>query len=213
MPGRLGFLADAQPVLPGVGRLLADLLQDVGPDRHREGRLPPRQQGPLVADQVILGPQPSAVLRADLAGEVGQVDEVVEVKGGIAQARAERGEVMAGLGLHLGRLLGLQLQMRDDIEPDLHLVLLAPFLELPLQLLVGVGHEAGDGEEGELAGLRQGGRLAQREHRAQAAGGAGRALQELPAALAPRTAGRRCHHDFPPFAVPYLIAPEVRPET
>ena len=46
---------------------------------------------------------------------------------------------------------------------NLDLVLCAPLLELALQLLVGVWHEAGEREEGELAGLGDGGRAARPE--------------------------------------------------
>ena len=55
---------------------------------------------------------------------------------------------------------------------NLDLVLCAPLLELALQLLVGVGHEAGEREEGELAGLGDGGRAAGREDTGQPGGAA-----------------------------------------
>ena len=151
MPDGLALLADAQPVLPGIRVLLADLLQQVGAHRHRKRRLPPRQQLPLAADEVVVGIQPPAVLRRDVGGEVVQVGQVVEVEVGVAETGAERGEIVTGARLHLGGLLGLQLEVGDDVEPHLDLVLGAPLVELPLQLLVGVGHEAGDRQERELA--------------------------------------------------------------
>jgi len=109
---------------------------------------------------------------------------VVEVEIGVTEAGAEGGEVVARPRLNLGRLLGHELQVGDDVEPHLHLVLGPPLVELSLQLLVGVGHEAGDGEEGELLGLGDRGRAACGEDAAEAGGAARRCAEELAAAHA-----------------------------
>jgi hypothetical protein len=153
MADGFALLPDPQPVLPGVGGLLADLLQEVGPHGHRERRLPPRQQLPLAADQVVVGIQPAAALGRDVARDVVQIDEVVVVEVGIPETGAEGGQVVPGARLDLGRFLSLQLEVGDDVESHLHLVLGAPLLELPLQLFVGLGNEARDGQEGELSSL------------------------------------------------------------
>src|SRR5262249_48023885 len=100
--------------------------------------------------------------------------------------RAKGRQVVPGSRLDLRSLLGLQLQMGNDVEPDLHLVLCAPLLELALQFLVGLRHKARNAEEGELAGLRIGWRLTQREYAAKACGAADRRAQELPPSRAAR---------------------------
>src|SRR3989449_8491794 len=50
MPDGLALFADSKPVLPRIGALLADLLQQIGAHRHREGRHPPWKQLPLAPD-------------------------------------------------------------------------------------------------------------------------------------------------------------------
>src|SRR2546426_3752617 len=89
---------------------------------------------------------------------------------GVAEARAERGQIVTRARLDFGGLLGLQLQVGDDVEPHLHLVLRAPLLELALQLLVRLGDEARDAQERQLAGLGDRRRPPERE----GAGGAAR---------------------------------------
>ena len=197
MADGLAFLPDAEPVLPGVGALLAELLEQIGAHRHRERRLPPRKQLPLSADQVIVRGEPAAVLGGDVARDVVQVRQVVVVEVGVTESGPERGEVVTRARLYLGGLLRLELQVRDDVEPHLHLVLRAPFLELSLQLLVGVGNEARDRQERELAGLRDRGRPTAGQHRAKAGGAGHRHAQELTAAHAADTRnafGMDCRH-------------------
>src|SRR5262249_48952670 len=100
MPDRLSLLADPQPVLPGVRVLLADLFEQVSADRHRKWRLPPWQQRPLTADQIVIRAEPSAVLWRNLVGEVLEIGEMIEVEIGVAQPRAESGQVVSGSRLH-----------------------------------------------------------------------------------------------------------------
>src|SRR5262249_21563879 len=118
MPDRLPLLADPQPVFPGVGVLLADLLEKIGADRHREWWLPPWQQRPLAADEIVVRAEPSTVLRRDVGGDIAEIGKVVEVQVSVAEPRAEGRQVVPGSRLDLGSLLGLQLQVRNDIEPD-----------------------------------------------------------------------------------------------
>src|SRR5262245_23967239 len=186
VPDRLSLLADPQPVLPGVRVLLADLFKQVRADRHRKRRLPPWQQRPLAAHQIVVRAEPPAVLWSNLVGEVLEIGEMVEVEIGVAKPRAEGGQVVAGSRLHFCGLLRLQLEVRNDVEPDLHVVLGTPLIKLALELLVGLRHEARNGEEGELAGLRVGRRLAQGEYAGEASGTTRRRAQELPTAGAPR---------------------------
>src|SRR6266852_8417940 len=186
MPDRLPLLADPQPVLPGVGVLLADLLEEVGADGHRDRWQPPWQQRPLAAEQIVVRAEPYTVLRRDVGGDIAEIGEVVEVEVSVAEPGAEGRQVVPGSRLDLRSLLGLQLQVRNDVEPDLHLVLCAPLLELALQFLVGLRHKARNGEEGELAGLRIGRRLAQGEYARKACGAARRRAQELPPSRAAR---------------------------
>src|SRR6266568_1802137 len=113
MPDRLPLFADPQPVLPGVGVLLADLLEEVGADRHRERWQPPWQQRPLAADRIVVRVEPSTVLRRDVGGDIAEIGEVVEVE--VSVAEAEGRQVVPGSRLELRSRLGLQLQMRNDI--------------------------------------------------------------------------------------------------
>src|ERR1700682_1595710 len=96
MPDRLPLLADPQPVLPGVGVLLADLLEEVGADGHRERWQPPWQQRPLAADQIVVRPEPSTVLRRDVGGDIAEIGEVVEVEVSVAAPGAEGRDVGPG---------------------------------------------------------------------------------------------------------------------
>src|SRR5262245_32713692 len=88
VPDRLSLLADPQPVLPGVRVLLADLFKQVSANRHRKRRLPPWQQRPLAADQIVVRAEPPAVLWSNLVGEVLEIGEMVEVEIGVAKPRA-----------------------------------------------------------------------------------------------------------------------------
>src|SRR5215510_6358926 len=100
VPDRLSLLADPQPVLPGVRVLLADLLKQISADRHRKWRLPPWQQRPLAANQIVVRAEPAAILRCNLVGEVLEIGEMVEVEVGVTKPRAEGRQVVSGSRLH-----------------------------------------------------------------------------------------------------------------
>src|SRR5690242_7958187 len=90
MPDRLPFLTDPQPVFPGVGVLLAYLVEEIGANRHREWWLPPWQQRPLAADQIVVWAEPSTVLRRDVGGDIAEIGKVVEVEVTVAEAEGRQ---------------------------------------------------------------------------------------------------------------------------
>src|SRR5205814_5707378 len=102
----------AQQIVPGVGRLLADLLEEIDAMASREGGVEVGDTEPLTLDERVLAQEriPVAVLLREVVREVGDVREtrleeprVVHLEAHDVVARA-RHELRRELGGHLDAL-------------------------------------------------------------------------------------------------------------
>ena len=114
---------------------------------------------------------------AELTDQVADVGEVVLEEERIGAASEH--QIVAGLGLGLGRPLGRQLQMRDRVHADLAVRQLAERLGLLPELVVGGRDEVIPAEERQLTLLGEGGRFAKRKPGRHANGRAGGSAHEL----------------------------------
>src|SRR5437773_2480573 len=119
----------------------------------------------------------AAVLLAELVDDVADVHELLLIEMGGRGGGHD--DVVARLGGRLRGELGRELQMRDGVHAHGRSHLLAEHLRLPAQLVVGGGDEVVPGEEGQLALLGEGRRLAKGKPGRNAGRGARSDTQEL----------------------------------
>src|SRR5262249_55345713 len=189
-----------------VALLLQDLsvMQELGPRlRHLEPRLlevhhviggrerhPEPRHGFLARSGMRAFPGkriPAAVLLAELVDAVADVGVMVLVEDRISVARQD--QIVAGLRLGLRRELRGELQMRDGIDADGDAGLLAEHLGLSAELVIRGGNEVVPGQEGELAFLSVGRRLAEGEPGGHPGGRTGALVEKLPTSHRTRSSG------------------------
>ena len=163
-----------QQIRPGLGHLQPGLLEVRHVVGSREGNPEPRYGPPSGLRLAALGREriPAAVPLTERVDEVAHVGQQVLEDEGNGAVGANH--VVARLRLGLGGELGVELQVRDGVHADGRPRLLAERLRLPAQLVVGGGDEVVPGEEGQLALLSEGRRLAKAQPGRHPGRGAGR---------------------------------------
>ena len=171
VPHLLQLLADRVEVFPGVGDLEAGLLEQVLPiGGHEEGAiLRHRAPDPLDHGGLLGRRERRPVLLLELPHHVGHVHELRLVEP--REVHAHLDEVVAGLCLHLGGVLGGLLGVPAMWSmSDLDAGVLGEALADLGQLLVRGGSEVVPAEVGNLPLLAARGRDAGRENAGEAAG-------------------------------------------
>src|SRR5262245_34400476 len=114
---------------------------------------------------------PAAVLLAELVDHVADIGVLLLEQERVGVAGQDH--VVARLHLRLGRSLGGQLQVGDGVDPHGDTRLLAEYLGLTAQLVVGGGNEVVPAEERQLALLGERGRTPEGQPGRHAGGCAG----------------------------------------
>ena len=158
MPHLFQLAPDLVEILPGIRHLEAGLLEEVLPVSGQEHAVVLRDRAPDAVDvgAFVARGKHLAVLPLELGDEVGHVDELGLVEPGEMHPHLD--EVVAGLRLHLGGVLGRLLGMRDVVDADPDASILGEPLADLRELFVGSRREVVPAEIRDLPLLTSGGR-------------------------------------------------------
>ena len=172
IPHLLELLADGVEVLPGVRHLEARLLEEILAVGRHEHAVVLRHRAPHALDvrPLVRGGDGLAVLLLEPGHHVGDVDELRLVEP--REVHAHLDEVVAGLRLDLGGVLGLlRAHVGDVVDLELDAGVLGEALPDLGELLVGGGREVVPAEIRDLALLAARGRDAGGQDAGKSGGG------------------------------------------